>query len=143
MESLYELLSLDDNEEIDEEVFQKIHENFSQQLNTLQEETDEIANSIFLYLDIDDKVFFDKEPLAKLVEKLSKIRALNAKLNKLFVLEEKFGTQDGTTFKNEVTDTKIEIREEFSQLGEIIKDTKESTLKLLKLARNDMKKHEP
>lgn len=143
LEGLYEQLSLDDNEKIDEEVFQMIHESFSQQLNTLYKETDEIANSIFLYFDIDDKEFFDNEPLAKLIEKLSKIKSLNDKLDRLFDLEEKFGAQESTTFKNEIIDTKIEIREEFSKLGKILKATKQSTLKLLKRARSEMKKFEP
>lgn len=143
LESLYEQLSLDKKQQIDEEVFHTIHDNFSQELNKHIKETDEIANSIFLYFDIDDSEYFETESLTKLVESLSKIKSLNDKLNMLFDVEERVGDSANDSLQQEIIKTKEAMREEFGNYVLVLKKAKDTSLKLLKKARQEIKKHEP
>jgi hypothetical protein len=141
--ALYERMSSKEKE-LELEVFRVMNQSLWARLKEISQASNEIANSVLLYFDIDESGFWDYEPLKKFIDSVSSLQALDASYT---VMSEVYNRSIGTKYEElafkEVKRILDEFKPHFKDLSTVLEQgLKEMTI-LLKKLRTEMREFEP
>lgn len=103
----------------------------------------ELANSIFLYFDVEDSKLWNNEPINRFFDKLTEVQATSSKLESLDKqLESIKYTKQKLKIKKQIETIKEKMKTDCKEISNIFNSAKETYLSMLKDMRNKMKKYE-
>lgn len=140
--ALYEQMSTQERE-LQYEVFKSISDPLSSKLQQISEASNQIANSVFLYFDIEDSTFWDYEPFKMIVDCLSQISAVDMNMKVALDFYDKVkGTEHEDLAWRDVQTVGEQYRSHFKELSDLLAKGHKEMVSLLRKIRMEMKKYE-
>ncbi len=126
------------------DVIQNMVLQFNTQLQNAQSATFQLANSIYLYFDLDDEDLFKEESSSRVIVKLEEIGQNLESYNRLLAAYDRATTSETLKALNDETD-KIEKQMEvaLNEISELTNKSGETYKKMVAQIRSEMKKFEP
>jgi hypothetical protein len=134
----------DDENEAQTEMNRQLFANGQAVLQRASDTSYELANSIFIYFDIDDSKFWDTKPIKDFYDKLAETEVINSRVNSLYSYYDTVVDTEHEDYASEQIDQAEEqLRQCFKDISDIFNGTKDIYLKTLKEMRAEMRKFEP
>ena len=139
---LYERIPKQENE-FEHELIKQYFGYVNEYIQKVSNASYELANSIFLYFDIEDSKLWNNEPIKRFFDKLAEVQVTSSKLELLDkYLESIKDRKQKLKIREQIETIEEKMKADCKEISNIFNSAKETYLSMLKDMRNKMKKYE-